>query len=271
MTPAMPPLPAPAHPLHRIPARPLLLALLLAALPLAGCSRSAEADPVTSTASTTLDTPRAKVSYMVGLDMAKTMTPVKDEVDLEIAIAAIRDAHAGRKPALDDAQLEAVRRDFGETLRAKQEVATRELARKNGGAAEAFLARNAKAPGVVVTASGLQYQALRHSDGPRPGAQDTVRVHYVSRTLDGRDIESTYAADHATTIGLAQVFPGWREGVQLMAVGDKYRFWIPPKLAYGEQGVPGRIEPNALLVFEVELLEIAGQPGRADAAHDGGG
>lgn len=257
--------------LHRIPTPTLLAALLIAVLPLAGCSRSTADKSDAATTAPALDTPRAKVSYMVGLDMAKTMTPVKDEVDLEIAIAAIRDAHAGRKPALDDAQLEVVRRDFGESLRAKHQTATRELARKNGAEAEAFLARNAKAPGVVVTASGLQYQVLKRVTGPRPGANDTVRVHYVSRTLAGQDIESTYAADHPTTIGLAQVFPGWREGVQLMAVGDKYRFWIPPALAYGEQGVPGRIDPNALLVFEVELLEIAGKAARADAGHDAGG
>ncbi len=242
-------------------------ALLIVALS-AACTREADntSDAAASDAAPALDSERARISYMVGLDMAKTMAPVKGEVDIDIAIAAIRAVHAGQKPALDDAQAEALREQFGEVLRKKQEMAMRELARKNLAAAEAFLATNAKTPGVTVTANGLQYQVLRDAKGPKPAATDTVRVNYASTTLAGAKLESTYDTDHPAEIALNRVFPGWSEGVQLMPVGSKLRLWIPPALAYGERGASGRIEPNALLVFDVELLEIAGKAAADDSA-----
>ncbi|MGH8076472.1 MAG: FKBP-type peptidyl-prolyl cis-trans isomerase, partial [Lysobacter sp.] len=85
-------------------------------------------------------------------------------------------------------------------------------------------------------------------------------VNYVGTLLDGRKFESTYDTDHPAEFVLNRVMPGWTEGVALMPVGGKYKFWIPAKLAYGERGIPGQIEPNATLAFEVELLEIAGKP-----------
>ena len=245
---------------------PLVLALLALAL-LAACARSASAPAPATSATPRLDTERARTSYMVGLDMAKTMTPVNDEIDIDIVIAAIRDAHAGRKPALSDAEIAAVRARFGETLRRKQDLALHELARRNLVAANAFLARNAKAANVLTLKSGLQYQLLRSGSGATPGPADTVRANYLSTDLTGRKIESTYDTDHPATIALNRVFPGWAEGVQHMRVGGRARFWIPPSLAYGERGNANGIEPNALLVFDVELLEVAGKPG-ADLAHD---
>ena len=113
--------------------------------------------------------------------------------------------------------------------------------------------------GVVTTGSGLQYQELRAGKGAQPKATDTVKVDYVGTLLDGTRFDSTYAIDHAATLSLNQVMPGWAEGVQLMSVGSKYKLWVPAKLAYGEHGKPGQIEPNAPLVFEVELLEIVGR------------
>lgn len=246
------------HRSRRLPAVFLPIAIALALT--TGCAREST-DAAATAQAPALDTPRARVSYMVGLDMAKTMAPVKDEVDLEIAIAAIRAVHAGQTPALDEAAANQVREQFTETLRKKQEVKARELARTNLAAAERFLADNAKATGVTTTASGLQYKVVRTATGPKPSATDTVRVHFSSTNLDGKPIESTYATDHPAVIALNRVFPGWSEGVQLMTVGSKYRFWIPPSLAYGERGVAAglgaEIEPNALLVFDVELLEIA--------------
>lgn len=238
------------------------LSLALSAILAAGCARDADGGSKTVTAPA-LDTDRARISYMVGLDMAKTLAPVKGEVDLEVAIAAIRAVHAGQKPALDETQANAVREQFGEILRKQQELTMRELARKNLGEAEAFLKKNAEGDGVKTTDSGLQYQVLREGKGAKPGAADTVRVHYTSTTLAGTQLESTYASHHAASIALNRVFPGWAEAVQLMPIGGKYKFWIPPALAHGERGAGETIEPNTLLVFEVELLEIAGKPGAA--------
>ena len=110
---------------------------------------------------------------------------------------------------------------------------------------------------MVTTASGLQYQVLEPGNGPKPSATDTVRVHYAGTLLDGKTFDSSYERKEPVVFALQQVVPGWQEGIALMPVGSKYRFWIPSELGYGEQGTPGGpIGPNETLVFEVELQEI---------------
>jgi len=100
---------------------------------------------------------------------------------------------------------------------------------------------------------------LRDAKGAHPKATDTVQVNYIGQMLDGRKFEDTYAIDHPSSFALNQIFPGFSEALQLMPVGAKYRFWIPASLAYGENGLAGQIEPNSVLAFEIELMEIAGQ------------
>jgi FKBP-type peptidyl-prolyl cis-trans isomerase len=131
-------------------------------------------------------------------------------------------------------------------------------------AGEAFLAENGKKTGVKTTASGLQYQVL--TEGPAGGKSPTdanrVRVHYRGTLIDGMEFDSSYARGAPAEFELLGVIPGWTEGVQLMSVGDKYRFFVPSKLAYGETGAGGAIGPNEALIFEVELLDVlADQPG----------
>lgn len=209
---------------------------------------------------------RDRASYVVGLDLAKNVASVKDEVDIELVVQALRDAHAGRAVLLDAAQADEARRQFTQHLRERREQEQAALAAKNREAGAAFLATNAKEQGVRVTASGLQYRVLREAGGPRPNEADTVRVDYIGRLLDGRAFEDTYAIDHSASFALSQVMPGLGEAIRLMPVGAKYRFWLPAELAYAEHGLPGQIEPNATLVFEVELLEIAGMSGGESAA-----
>ena len=111
------------------------------------------------------------------------------------------------------------------------------------------------------TASGLQYQVLEAGKGEKPTADDVVRVHYKGTLLDGTEFDSSYERGEPAMFALAQVVPGWQEGIALMPVGSKYRLWIPSELAYGELGTPnGEIGPNSTLVFEVELLEIVDVP-----------
>ena len=111
----------------------------------------------------------------------------------------------------------------------------------------------------VTTPSGLVYQSLKEGTGASPKASDTVKVHYRGTLQDGKEFDSSYKRGEPAVMPLQGVIPGWQEGIQLMPVGSKYKFWIPAKLAYGEQAPP-MIGPNQMLMFEVELLDIV-KPG----------
>jgi FKBP-type peptidyl-prolyl cis-trans isomerase len=120
----------------------------------------------------------------------------------------------------------------------------------------AFLAENKRKDGVITTASGLQYKILKEGTGETPAATDTVKVHYRGTTIDGVEFDSSYKRNEPTTFPLNGVIKGWTEGLQLMKVGSKFQFVIPSELAYGKQGSPPKIGPDATLIFEVELLAI---------------
>lgn len=236
--------------------RRVLTAVILATL--AGCQ--APSPPAATQRVERLQTPRERASYMVGMDVARTLAPIKDEVDMAIVEQAVHDALAGRKPLLDAPALERTRSEFTTQLQARREAQHKAEAAENLRAGERFLADNANKPGVQHTDSGLQYQVLEAGSGARPGPADTVRVHYAGTLLDGREFESTWKLDHPAEFALGQVMPGLREAIVLMPTGSRYRVWIPAALAYGEAGVPGAVGPNSTLVFEIELLEVAKAP-----------
>ena len=120
-----------------------------------------------------------------------------------------------------------------------------------------YLEANAKKPGVKVTESGLQYRVIEAGEGPRPQSGNAeVEVHYKGTLIDGTVFDSSYDRGDSITFFLNQVIAGWTEGVQLMPTGAKYEFVIPPELGYGSRGASGVIPPNAVLIFEVELLKI---------------
>lgn len=239
-----------------------LLATIIAAT-LAGCSsESAPTDtrtPSKSSAQQRTSAQREQVSRMIGLDLAAQLAPIKDEVDLDIAFQTMRDRLAGKASPLSEDELANLRREFGTHLRNKREQERQRLIAKNQESSDRFFAANAQKPGVVGMASGLQYQVLRDAKGPRPAADDTVRVHYIATRLDGSAFDNSYERDHPVEVVLNQVIAGWREGLALMPAGSQYRFWLPGKLAYGDNGKPGELEPNTALIFDIELLEIAGQ------------
>jgi FKBP-type peptidyl-prolyl cis-trans isomerase FkpA len=131
------------------------------------------------------------------------------------------------------------------------------VSEENRRAGAEFLAANKTQPGVITTASGLQYQVLRAGSGEKPAASSRVRVNYEGKLLSGEVFDSSYARGEPAEFGLNQVIAGWTEGVALMPVGAKYRFWIPSELAYGANGAPGgKIGPDATLTFDVELLGV---------------
>lgn len=122
-----------------------------------------------------------------------------------------------------------------------------------------FLAQNGKRKGVITTASGLQYEVLtkaKDKKAARPAATDTVKVHYEGKLLDGTIFDSSYERGEPIEFPLNGVIKGWTEGLQLMPVGSKYRFYIPYALGYGERGAGESIPPYSTLIFTVELLEV---------------
>lgn len=122
---------------------------------------------------------------------------------------------------------------------------------------KAYLAENARKPGVITTASGLQYLVLAEGAGKSPKLKDTVVVNYRGTLLNGVEFDSSYLAGREPAeFSLKRVIKGWKEGVQLMKEGAKFRFFIPPELAYGKRGSGIDIGPNETLIFEVELLKV---------------
>lgn len=119
-----------------------------------------------------------------------------------------------------------------------------------------FLADNAKRPEVVTLPSGLQYEVIIPADGPKPTENSTVTVHYEGRLTDGTKFDSSYDRKEPATFQLTRVIKGWTEGVQLMSVGAKYKFYVPFTLGYGERGAGGKIPPYSTLIFTIELIEF---------------
>lgn len=197
-----------------------------------------------------LDTPEQRGSYAHGLNVGRQGESLP--LDVDAFVAGVRDGLTG-EAQLSDQEIEEAVAAFSEVVAESREGAA-EDARKAG---EEFLAENRQRPEVQVTDSGLQYEVLEEGDGPRPEAGDTVRVHYRGTTIDGEVFDESYSRGRPATFPLGQVIPGWTEGMQLMQVGAKYKFYVPAELAYGANPPPGApFGPGTTLIFEVELLEI---------------
>ncbi len=197
-----------------------------------------------------------KVGYLVGADVGRSLTPIKAEIDMATFLQALRTQMAGGKSLMTDVEMDQLRESFSKRMQAKEQARASDLARKNEADGAAFLLNNKKTKGVISTASGLQYMVLRQATGKRPLPTDRVRVHYRGTLLDGTEFDSSYSRGQPAEFALNQVIAGWTEGVALMRVGAKYRFWIPSAIAYGERGSPPSIAPNATLIFDVELLDV---------------
>lgn len=133
---------------------------------------------------------------------------------------------------------------------------TMTIEQKNQLAGEAFLKSNQKKPGIVTLPDGLQYKVLEKGKGNSPKSEDIVTVHYSGRLIDGTEFDSSYKRNQPATFPVAGVIPGWTEALKLMKVGSIWELYIPAKLAYGEQGAPPIIGPNATLIFKIHLIGI---------------
>lgn len=201
------------------------------------------------------DTDAEKLGYIIGMDIGNSLKQQGAELDLDSLFEAIRATYNDEPLAMTPEEAAAAREEFIAKRRAEAETERSAQAAANAAAGDKFLLENRTQEGVQVTDSGLQYKVLEMGDGPKPAATDRVTVHYRGTLLTGEEFDSSYSRNQPMTFQLDQVIPGWTEGVQLMPVGSKFMFYIPPNLAYGPGG-GGPIGPNATLIFEVELLGI---------------
>jgi FKBP-type peptidyl-prolyl cis-trans isomerase len=195
-------------------------------------------------------------SYAIGMNMGNSLREVRTKVELAALTAGLEDAAEGRTLRLTQADAGRILQTFMSQLQEHVMNQRKLQSDSNKVAGDAYMAENAKRPGVQTTASGLQYEVLTAGTGPRPKATDRVRVHYRGTLIGGKEFDNSYTRGEPATFAVNEVVAGWSEAVQLMPVGSKYRVVLPPSLAYGEAGSPPDIPPNATLVFEVELIGI---------------
>jgi FKBP-type peptidyl-prolyl cis-trans isomerase len=222
-------------------------------------------------AAPTVKVDKNSISTMVGMDVGRGLTQIKDDIDIKVVEQALEATIKGEKTSLTAEEALQVRQEFMKTLQAKRVAEQKAASDKNKKEGEAFLAANKSKSGVKTTASGLQYMVEKEGTGAKPKATDTVKVNYLGTKIDGTKFDSSYDRGQPATFPLNGVIKGWSEGLQLMPVGSKYKLFVPSDLAYGENG-PGQIGPNATLIFEVELLDIekaAQKPAAAEAAKPG--
>lgn len=191
-----------------------------------------------------------RASYGVGVIMASNLKGQGgDSLDVDVLSQAIKDFYGNKELKISQQEcMPIVQQYMQEATQKKSENMKKEN--------QAFLERNKTAEGVKVTASGLQYKVVISGSGKSPVATDNVTVHYIGKTIDGNEFDSSVRRGQPATFGLNQVIRGWTEGLQLMKEGDKFIFYIPQELGYGERGAGGQIPPFSTLIFEVELIKV---------------
>jgi FKBP-type peptidyl-prolyl cis-trans isomerase len=206
-----------------------------------------------------LNTPKDKVSYGLGVGVARNFKRQGIEVDVDLLVKGLKDALSGQKLLLSEDDLRATMKGFQEEMRQKQAQAAKIAAEANKKAGEAFLAENQKKEGVVTLPSGLQYKILKAGNGKNPTDDDTVECQFRATLIDGTEFDSSQRAGNPVSFGIKGTIAGWKEALKLMPVGSKWQIFVPPQLAYGEHSV-GAIGPNSTVIFEVELLSIRDKP-----------
>lgn len=191
-----------------------------------------------------------KLSYALGLSMGHNFlgSGIKS-LNIEDFARGVEAVYKQGKPEIGFDEAKQIINEFFSNLQ-------EQIAEENKRAGEAFLAENAKRPGVVTLPSGLQYEVLAEGKGRKPKATDKVQCHYHGTLIDGQVFDSSIQRGAPAVFGVNQVIPGWVEALQLMPEGSRWKLYIPSGLAYGEQGAGGSIPANATLVFEVELIKI---------------
>ena len=224
-----------------------IIVLAAVAASFAGCNKSEE---TAAAGDLSMTTAHDSASYAIGMNIAESLKREQmNDINPKIIAQAIQDAFDGKEPLFDELTARGV---FESYLNKAQEKAYESL--KEDG--EKFLAENAKKEGVNVTPSGLQYEIITLGTGVKPALESTVKVHYHGTLVDGTVFDSSLQRGEPASFPVNGVIQGWQEGIPLMPVGSKFKFYIPYNLAYGPEARGEVIKPYSTLIFEVELLEI---------------
>jgi FKBP-type peptidyl-prolyl cis-trans isomerase len=207
-----------------------------------------------------LDNDENKTSYVIGYDIGTNFKKILTAVNLDYFFRGMRDAAAEKESPLKKEESDMVIAKFRSEMMKRDEEQRKKQGEKNKIEGEKFLAENAKREGVKVTESGLQYEVLKEGDGSHAKPTDYVKVEYKGTLIDGTEFDSTAKQGKPMVINPNRVIPAWAEGIKLMKEGSKYRFYVPPALAYGERGMGNAIGPNAVLIFEINFLNIEEAP-----------
>lgn len=207
-------------------------------------------------------------SYALGMNIANSLQQLDTKIDVDQLTQAIRDELGGKKTRLSKQEADKILQTTAQKMQAKKRAELKQQAAENLKKSKAFMAKAAKEPGVKTTSDGLVYKVLKQGTGPSPTKNDKVVVDYKGMLPDGTVFDSTYQRGKPATLPVNAVIPGWSEALQLMHVGGKYKLYIPPHLAYGEQGAGQVIGPNQALVFDVELHSI--KKSSSDQGQQGG-
>lgn len=199
-----------------------------------------------------------KLSYALGIGIGQQLKQMglKDTLIVSDFAQSITDVLQGNELKVKNTEAQQIVNKFFEEEEARQTAAKAEAGKQALEEGQAFLANNANRPGVQTTKSGLQYEVLQEGSGRKPKATDKVRCHYEGTLIDGQVFDSSYKRNEPAVFGLQQVIAGWTEGLQLMSEGAKFRFFIPYRLGYGENGAGQFIPPFATLIFDVELIDV---------------
>ena len=203
-----------------------------------------------------LNTDKEKISYIIGFLFGGDLKKEQIEMDTVTFLEGFKDALSGRPSLLPDSTMNKLYAAFSEEMNAKKMMVAKILSDKNKKEADSCLAENKKKDSVATLPSGLQYKILREGSGTSPTLNDTVVAHYRGWFLSGKEFDNSYKRGEPAIFLMRGIIKGWAEALQLMKVESKWQLFIPPSLGYGERGYGNIIEPNSLLFFEVELLDV---------------
>lgn len=204
-------------------------------------------------AESVLKTQKEKLSYAFGMNIGSSIKAQGVDIDLSLLTRGIQDTIASNKMLLTQQEMQEAFMAWQAEMRNKRNAQAEENKKKG----EAFLAENAKKPGVVVLPSGLQYKVITSGNGTKsPASNDVVKAHYKGTLIDGTEFDSSYTRGQPFNSPANRVIPGWTEALLKMKPGDKWQLFVPGNLAYGERGRPPKIGPNAVLIFEMEMIDF---------------